>query len=215
MLSSPTLIAAMKARNNARVLISGSLDFFTDEFLSLPGYANSPVSQALARWTFQKSGVLRVNSISHHRTTDGSTPDSYTIMDDVVYRIEIDEKHTDGQWRPFVSTDLQLEFVRIDPFVRIFLAPISTAGVFEAQFRIPDVYGVYKFKIDYNRMGYTSLANETQVSVRPLLHTQYERFILSAYPYYASAFSMMCGLFLFTFVFLYSSFDGKSEKKEK
>ncbi|VDM82722.1 unnamed protein product [Strongylus vulgaris] len=41
------------------------------------------------------------------------------------------------------------------------------------------------------------------VSVRPLLHTQYERFIRSAYPYYASSFSMMVGVVLFSFVFLY------------
>ena len=41
------------------------------------------------------------------------------------------------------------------------------------------------------------------MTVRPLLHTQYERFIPAAYPYYASAFSMMFGLFIFSFVFLY------------
>ena len=43
----------------------------------------------------------------------------------------------------------------------------------------------------------------SQVSVRPLEHTQYERFIVSAFPYYSSAFSMMFGLFLFSFVFLH------------
>lgn len=37
----------------------------------------------------------------------------------------------------------------------------------------------------------------------PLEHTQYERFISSAYPYYASAFSMMFGVFIFSFVFLH------------
>jgi oligosaccharyltransferase complex subunit beta len=42
-----------------------------------------------------------------------------------------------------------------------------------------------------------------QVSVRPLEHTQYERFIPSAYPYYASAISMMVGVFLFSIVFLH------------
>lgn len=41
------------------------------------------------------------------------------------------------------------------------------------------------------------------------MHTQYERFIPSAYPYYASAFSMMFGVFVFSFVFLY--YNDKSE----
>lgn len=51
----------------------------------------------------------------------------------------------------------------------------------------------------------------SQVSVRPLQHTQYERFIPSAYPYYVSAFSMMVGVFLFSFVFLYYKEDTKTK----
>jgi len=47
--------------------------------------------------------------------------------------------------------------------------------------------------------------------VRPREHTQYERFILSAYPYYASAFSMMIGLFIFSLVFLHHRDEGKSK----
>lgn len=50
-----------------------------------------------------------------------------------------------------------------------------------------------------------------QVSVRPLQHTQYERFIPSAYPYYASAFSMMLGLFIFSIVFLHMKEKEKSD----
>lgn len=53
-----------------------------------------------------------------------------------------------------------------------------------------------------------------QVSVRPLQHTQYERFIPSAYPYYVSAFSMMVGVFLFSFVFLYYKEDSPKTKSE-
>ena len=49
------------------------------------------------------------------------------------------------------------------------------------------------------------------MSVRPLQHTQYERFIPSAYPYYASAFSMMVGLFLFSIVFLHMKEKEKSD----
>lgn len=109
------------------------------------------------------------------------------------------------------------------------------------QFKLPDVYGVFQFKVDYNRLGYTHLYSSTQVgtagspcpqpavpclglqwpgpaisvllqvSVRPLQHTQYERFIPSAYPYYASAFSMMAGLFIFSIVFLHMKEKEKSD----
>lgn len=42
-----------------------------------------------------------------------------------------------------------------------------------------------------------------QVSVRPFTHTQYERFSRCAFPYYISAFSMMIGVYIFSFIFLY------------
>ena len=102
-----------------------------------------------------------------------------------------------------------MEFVRIDPFVRQTLK--SKGGKFTAQFKIPDVYGVYQFKVDYVRTGLTRLYSATQFSVRPLRHDQYERFILSAYPYYASAFSMMFGVFIFSLVFLHQKEDTKSK----
>lgn len=53
-----------------------------------------------------------------------------------------------------------------------------------------------------------------QVPVRPKTHTQYERFIVSAFPYYAGAFSMMIGVVLFSAVFLFHS-GPQTEGKEK
>ena len=53
-----------------------------------------------------------------------------------------------------------------------------------------------------------------QVSVRPLQHTQYERFIPSAYPYYASAFSMMFGVVIFSVVFLHFREHDSKDKTE-
>ena len=47
--------------------------------------------------------------------------------------------------------------------------------------------------------------------MRPLTHTQYERFSRCAYPYYVSAFSMMAGVFLFSFVFLYYKETGGAQ----
>ena len=70
---------------------------------------------------------------------------------------------------------------------------------------LPDVYGVFQFKVNHNRLGYTSIKSSVQVSVRPLRHDQYERFIISAYPYYFSAFSMMAGVGLLSFAVLYHS----------
>ena len=98
---------------------------------------------------------------------------------------------------------------RIDPFVRQTM--INNNGKFTAKFTIPDIYGVFQFRVDYVRKGLTRLYSSTQFSVRPLRHDQYERFITSAYPYYASAFSMMFGVVIFSIVFLHFKEDTKSK----
>merc|ERR1712027_129516 len=104
-----------------------------------------------------------------------------------------------------------MEVVRIDPFVRTTLKKHN--GNFKAEVTIPDVYGVYQFKVDYVRTGLTRLFSTTQYSVRPLRHDEYERFIPSARPYYVSAFSMMFGVLVFSFVFLHYKDDVKSKKE--
>ncbi|XP_027051466.1 dolichyl-diphosphooligosaccharide--protein glycosyltransferase 48 kDa subunit [Pocillopora verrucosa] len=218
---STLLIAGLQARNNARVVFSGSLDFFSDEYFNKPvqsskagskQYAksgNQDLAIALSEWVFKENGVLRVGEVKHHRAGEASPPAAYTIEEDVVYSIRIEEL-VDGKWESFQGTDVQLEFFRIDPFVRTTLNK-SNDGLFVAKFKLPDVYGVFQFKVEYNRVGYTYLHSKTQVSVRPREHTQYERFIPSAYPYYASAFSMILGLFIFSLVFLHHRDEVKSK----
>lgn len=218
---STLLISAVQARNNARVVFSGSLDFFSDQFFQsnvqrvhenkkYEKSGNEGLAAALALWVFKEHGVLKAGNVKHHIKGEIQPPDAYTIMDEVVYSIEI-EILKDGKWIPFDAKDLQLEFVRIDPFIRTGLK--KKGAKYIAEFKVPDVYGVYQFKVDYNRMGYTHLYSTTQVSVRPLQHTQYDRFIPSAYPYYLSAFSMMVGVFIFSVIFLHHK-DTTKDKSE-
>ncbi|KAJ8969239.1 hypothetical protein NQ317_002637 [Molorchus minor] len=122
------LIAGLQARNNARVIFSGSLSFFSDEFFtssvqrshggeSVPVAGNQDVATAISQWVFKEHGQLRVKSVKHHKVGETKPPQAYTIMEDVVYTIEIDILD-DGKWKPFNANDIQLEFVRIDPFIR-------------------------------------------------------------------------------------------------
>jgi oligosaccharyltransferase complex subunit beta len=204
------LVAALQARNNARVLFVGSLDFFSNDFFEssvqkaagkrFDKSGNEDLCVSLSQWTFKEVGVVRVASVVHHRVGETTAPAAYTIKENMVYTINIQEI-SNGKWVPFQAADVQFEFVRLDPFVRKTLAK---QGVnYQLQFQIPDVYGVFKCVVDYNRIGYTHLFSSTQVSVHPMLHTEYERFIPAAYPYYASAFSMMITVFFFSFIQLY------------
>jgi oligosaccharyltransferase complex subunit beta len=215
------LISVLQARNNARVGFVGSLDFFSNDFFQNSVQTNNgkkhtksgnqDLAVALSDWLFKQRGVLRSRNIHHYLKSDKSTPRFYTIKYDIVFHIQFDE-FINGKWMPFNGTDVQLEFVRIDPFVRTTMK--NKAGQLEAQFRVPDTYGIFKFVVDYNRIGYSHLYSATQVSVHPLLHTEYERFIPSAYPYYISTFSMMAGAFLLSFIVLYHRDDLPKKKTE-
>lgn len=221
---STVLIAGLQARNNARVIFSGSLDFFSNEFFASPVMkartsskehsqsGNRELAMELSKWVFKEKGVLKTGAVTHHRVGEDKPPVAYTIKDYVYFSIFIEEL-VEGKWVPYKGEDVQLEFFRIDPFVRLFLNRTST-GTFYARFILPDVYGVFKFKVDYSHLGYTHIASNTQVSVRPLEHVQYERFITSAFPYYASAFSMMVGMVLFSCVYLHFHEPEKKKKKE-
>jgi oligosaccharyltransferase complex subunit beta len=166
------LIAALQARNNARILFSGSLFFFSDEAFTsgvqrvqdgkkFEKSGNQDVATALSKWVFGENGRIRVVSVTHHKEGEKQPPMAYTILENVVYTIQI-EKLENGQWKPFDKNDVQLEFVRIDPFVRTTLKSIGS-GKFQTTFKVPDVYGVYQFKVDYDRVGFTHLYSATQV----------------------------------------------------
>jgi len=218
------LLAGLQARNNARVVFSGSLDFFSDAFFTSKversgGNAqpsgNQELSESIVRWVFKESGVLRVGEVKHNLYGEKDARPFYTVTDDVEYSIVIEQLQLDGvTWAPFTAKDVQVEFVRIDPFVRHTMTFQSSHARFYKRFILPDVYGVFKFLVHYNRVGYTDLYSSTQVSVRPLTHTQYERFIPAAYPYYFSAFSMMVGAFVFSVVLLHFRDDKEKPKAE-
>lgn len=214
------LIGVMQARNNARVAISGSFDFFADRALEDANVANKHFTNELLKWLLKEKSLLRYSQVQHRKlnvdpapSTDIATQthfEGYTIMDDIEYSIKI-EIFENGQWSPYTGDDVQLEFVRIDPFVRQTMQRRDD-GTYVAQFKVPDVYGVYKFQVDYKKEGLTYLFSSTQVSVRPLRHNEYERFIYSAYPYYLSAFLMIAYLYIFSFVYLYQQKDKRNNK---
>jgi oligosaccharyltransferase complex subunit beta len=89
------LIAALQARNNARVMFFGSLDFFSNDFfearvehaLSKRRHAragNEQLCEALTQWLFKERGVLRVGQIRHNVVGEKGSPKAYTIKQNLV-----------------------------------------------------------------------------------------------------------------------------------
>jgi oligosaccharyltransferase complex subunit beta len=216
------LVTALQARNNARVVFAGSLDMFSDKFFSsavqsfsdktgTPGKkydksGNEEFCIELSKWTFQERGLLRARDLQHRLQQKDAplNPLAYRIKDDIHFQIVIEEwDQSKASWVPFTQNNVQLELVMLDPYIRKTL-PHDGKGTFSADFTLPDVYGVYKFRIQHHKKGYSNLEVSQQVSVHPYRHNQFERFIDVAYPYYTSAFSMFAAFFIFGVVFLYS-----------
>ncbi|KAJ8554680.1 hypothetical protein ON010_g9803 [Phytophthora cinnamomi] len=225
------LVTAVQGRNNARLVFAGSLDLFSDKYLDNEAFANAEFADAVTKWGFQESGVLRMTNVKHHRE-DGSQPakmlsdanrgdqpitlypDAEVARDSLVYRVKDNLTYSldlhelkNGKWVPYKADDVQLEFVMLDPHVRTTLTH-DNKGHFSVTFQAPDAYGIFLFRVMYRRLGLSTIYTTTQVSLRPFKHDEYERFIPAAYPYYASAFSMMAGVFLFSVYFLF--YDGKN-----
>jgi oligosaccharyltransferase complex subunit beta len=91
------LVAAMQARNSARLTVVGSAEVLEDRWFDAKVKTaagkdvktfNREFAKGVSAWTFQELGVLRVNWIEHHLNEVGadnvSNPKIYRIKNDVV-----------------------------------------------------------------------------------------------------------------------------------
>ena len=66
------LVTALQARNNARVVATGSLDMFSNAFFrskqsSGELVGNELFCRELSKWAFGEAGILRFRDIVHHK----------------------------------------------------------------------------------------------------------------------------------------------------
>lgn len=208
------LVSLVQARNNARVLVAGSLDMFSNAFFdasvtvagsgkTYPKSGNKDFCLAVSLWALGERGVLRVGPLTHHLVSDpAGTPSLYRVMDEVEVSLDV-QLEEGGVTTPYEADDLQVSFNMLDPHIRQPMTHDGT-GRYSLRFKVPDVYGVFKYVIDYSHRGYSYISLQQVVPVRPYKHDEYERFLLPAYPYYASVLSTMAAFFLAGLVFLYS-----------
>ncbi len=91
------LVATLQARNSARFTVFGSAEALEDKWFdakvkTVDGQSaktfNREFAKRVAGWTFQETGVLRVNWIEHHLNEPGalneSNPTIYRVNNDVV-----------------------------------------------------------------------------------------------------------------------------------
>lgn len=190
---------------------------------------NRRFCEEISKWAMAEKAVLRYSDVTHMKS-DGTAPDVmlhekdrpdqpvslypdpeitrnslvYRIKDEVVFGFNL-EQLQDGAWVPYTADDVQLDLVMLDPYIRQTLTRVSDSpGRYSATLTLPDTYGIFKFRVMYRRPGLSTVTISRQVAVRPFKHDEYERFIASAYPYYASAMSMMAAFVVFSLAFLFT-----------
>lgn len=158
--------------------------------------------------------MLEASEPRHRRLAPSpeEAPPLYRVNDEVEFEIDVFEVAPDGSRKPAFAdgggggdggSAVQLSFVMLDPHVRQPLEPLGN-GTLRLRFTVPDVYGVFKYSLDHAAAGYSYLTLQRVVPVRPFKHDEYDRFLVAAYPYYASALSTMAAFFVAGLAFLYS-----------
>ena len=185
--SALTLAACNQATNGARFTLIGSTEI-PDDF-----------ARSIFSWTFGKRALLRTRDLFHHKVGETEPPRMYREKDEIEFGIKLEE-FKDGKWILFPATDLQLEYVMLDPYVRETMTFTGTGH--KLQFKAPDVYGIFKFRIDYRRKGYNPIRVEQVAPVRNPRHNDYERFLFCGYPYYGSCLVTLTLVFVFAVFFV-------------
>ena len=210
---------AVQTRGNARVAVLAGADMCSDRLyaatLADGGAAPAPAGNRafcgrLAAWVSKQANYVRPLAVRHHREGEAVAPAMYRIKEPVVYEMDLAEWDASaGRWAPYAADDVQVEFRMLHPYWRLTLDDQGN-GTFRTAFDTPDKYGVYKFSVRYNRPGYSRVHVEHEAPTRPFRHNEYERFIVTAFPYYASIASMGVGFFVFGLAYLYTPDGGEA-----
>ncbi|TFY60242.1 hypothetical protein EVJ58_g5275 [Rhodofomes roseus] len=219
--SSLGLVAGFQTLGGGRATWVGGVDLFSDEYAQKPTLdgnkpGNEQFAADVAAWTFQETGVLRVDGSTHHHVNETTPRDRYTINDRVTYTLRVSKYNpTSAEWEPYSGIDdMQLEFTMLDPHIRTALQPTpGVPGDYSLTFRVPDRHGVFKFNVGYKRKGWSYLQSTTAVPVVPPRHDEYPRFLSPAWPYYAGAISTSAAFLAFCALWLAG--DSAEPKKSK
>lgn len=138
-----TLVAGVQTKGgkHARVTFVGSLDMLSNKFFE-SNPANAEFAKELTKWSFQERSFIRHRNVHHYKVGESTTPENYRIAEDLEYTVVLEE--WDGtKFVPFEASDVQVEFIMLDPYIRTSLKYAN--GKHSVQFKTPDVYGVFKF----------------------------------------------------------------------
>lgn len=198
---------------------------------------DSAIAESVTSWALQERNVLRVTSVSHFKLDDSETttivnPSIYKVGDHARYEIVVQQggrarsssqqSTTGGLWKAYDADDIQLEFVMLDPYYRLNLhkdtaKSTSEYSVYFAEFQVPDQHGMFTFKVNYARPGYTLINEAHTVTVRHTANDEWPRSweISNSWVYLTSAVCTVVSFGVFVILYMYSGTGAPAETKTK
>lgn len=61
----------------------------------------------------------------------------YNVGEKIYFQAEVETAEGGSQWRPYSAPDLQVEFVMLDPWVRMPLQQANGTAIYHAEFYVP------------------------------------------------------------------------------
>ncbi|KAG5437584.1 hypothetical protein PCANB_000619 [Pneumocystis canis] len=176
------LITCFQARNNARIMVTGSIEMFSNTFFN--SYVKRNVksgnyhfAEDITRWLFQEKSVLKMVSIKHNlvnKTLNTNLPSIYKVKDKVTFEITFSQ-YENNSWNPFTALDIQLELIMLDPYIRTTLKETSrteNSSVYSTTLSLPDHYGIFHFKVNYKRPGLSYIEERSTITIRHYRHDE-------------------------------------------
>lgn len=135
---SSVLIAAVQGRNNARFVVTGSLDMFSNELYHKSGYANQRFTYDLLKWNFCESGMIRYSDVYHHLVDSTVMEVNYKVFDDIHYQLNLESWDVENRkWVPYDANDVVMEFKMLDPYYRVTLDHDKGSSVYHTVIKAP------------------------------------------------------------------------------
>lgn len=100
----------------------------------------------------------------------------------------------------------------LDPWVIMKLSNHRGTATYSAEFVTPTKAGIYQYKFIYEKPGYNFISLSDRVTVRPKKHDEFDRFLVTALPYYSGTFATIIGSIVFIIFYLYTK--ESHDKKE-
>ncbi|KAK9458745.1 Dolichyl-diphosphooligosaccharide--protein glycosyltransferase subunit WBP1 [Lipomyces oligophaga] len=206
------LTVGFQARNNGRILFVGSSALFSNEAFENLETSNRDLAVQLSKWVFQEKSVIKLTSVTHNLVNSTElNPSIYRVKEEVEYQIGLSE-FVEGEWVPFITDDVQLEFTMLDPYYRLNLTSAESDGTsqfYRTTFMIPDQHGMFSFILDYKRTGLSYVYDKQVVTVRHFGHNEFQRSfsIPNAWPYITSIAVVVVAWLALVFLWLFSGND--------